>query len=1843
MGGFTDVGLHTGGKARSTAWPLLRATIHFFMSGIVFSDKIIDCFFCELEYAWACEWIHSDSAKDYSLEYVDTGVQMLQTAIDSACLLVSVSEYVAWDVVKFRERCKHAHVELQQNINSLWALQMRRYLLKPDPSNDVGDVVFDIKVPKPCFEDRCSFDNLLNTTIGNIGQYPILLTDAPLSEASTWLKSLKDRARTSNQTQEILCLIVNTIEQYVFHKKYLLDEVAQLKTFFSSKDSFSCLESLLIEYGQVVDDFYETMTMSHRLRVNIRSNRIVAMWLSYCLMFAEARERYPLLKEYGVPMHLEDLRHIVLSDYEAIETAKKVALYCQSSCENHHPIFSLGDQKPTFDFAYSFAEQSDRINTVLNNEIAASNRKVSEHWDLITTKQNRLQSLQDKLSNEEQKLRSLEFELKGIAKYEEWKCGFRMEWTNKNSEVCTCKRLIHDLEREIRNEESPPSYVKQALPKDKRKSLQILFFICMPKDLEILSVMGFSSQKLMIQEAFLQNLLRRANVEPYFTSNSYSQLQPQNRINLTTNGQIPKSFGPSRTSHFTTNSDGVWYPDEWNLCMIWTEGVNPFTSSSTTDQAKSDFFTESLTENFNMQWAMKQPGEGVDKTRGNKPESSLTEKPIYFNKIQYLSITSLRAYPHMQLRKLLVALREREIPLSNITTQVMIKQALYHIGPVGDEGVLTWKSDFVNIADEMYNTIEQLSAEVLEKPRERKSIVILAELIGYFSGLDKKFCMLSRNIASTMMKLCEGLDKRVDSCDVENSAIPELRRLQCLHYSYGIIALGSSCAGDYGLMIQLLALLNSRAFFEDDKSSANAELRKAYGSVRHYETAIDSACLLVSVSEYVAWDVVKFRERCKHAHVELQQNINSLWALQMRRYLLKPDPSNDVGDVVFDIKVPKPCFEDRCSFDNLLNTTIGNIGQYPILLTDAPLSEASTWLKSLKDRARTSNQTQEILCLIVNTIEQYVFHKKYLLDEVAQLKTFFSSKDSFSCLESLLIEYGQVVDDFYETMTMSHRLRVNIRSNRIVAMWLSYCLMFAEARERYPLLKEYGVPMHLEDLRHIVLSDYEAIETAKKVALYCQSSCENHHPIFSLGDQKPTFDFAYSFAEQSDRINTVLNNEIAASNRKVSEHWDLITTKQNRLQSLQDKLSNEEQKLRSLEFELKGIAKYEEWKCGFRMEWTNKNSEVCTCKRLIHDLEREIRNEESPPSYVKQALPKDKRKSLQILFFICMPKDLEILSVMGFSSQKLMIQEAFLQNLLRRANVEPYFTSNSYSQLQPQNRINLTTNGQIPKSFGPSRTSHFTTNSDGVWYPDEWNLCMIWTEGVNPFTSSSTTDQAKSDFFTESLTENFNMQWAMKQPGEGVDKTRGNKPESSLTEKPIYFNKIQYLSITSLRAYPHMQLRKLLVALREREIPLSNITTQVMIKQALYHIGPVGDEGVLTWKSDFVNIADEMYNTIEQLSAEVLEKPRERKSIVILAELIGYFSGLDKKFCMLSRNIASTMMKLCEGLDKRVDSCDVENSAIPELRRLQCLHYSYGIIALGSSCAGDYGLMIQLLALLNSRAFFEDDKSSANAELRKAYGSVRHYVALHLDAMLDQLSILDLTRAFRSVFVSLNVPDSLNWERWKDSSVYTATCADKNMFAINILTGLTLFNGRSCRRLSPSILDHPRYKRTFGDCNFEVVLSHGWEETLRPVQGYIYRFLIDRSSHLHIEEYCVASKVTLSLPDPKELETITKLPVRLFQMHDFWYYEAGDALLFRPINFMKKAISFIARGVSSTNSNLYRVNHVSKQDFSSHWLDSFHSETDRANDTASFFPKNTKDFDTVVVGDRRHSPSPVKV
>ena len=228
-GGFTDVGLHTGGAARGTCWPLVREVhrhlLSFGQTSCADPDGLQRRFLAQFE-LWCCETVvlalsHQSAESsappfDNSAILVDSVVQMLETAVSSASAMVADG----YSLPGFEMRCERVKDQLNEAMTARQARDAAFYVLPTGTAwatnADGPTVVLPPMVPASGAAPSLSSTQKLAQ---NFVQWVPLLdrsstdgTITPLEHLLEWMA----RLTTGNDDETKIITIMEAVEQTMY-------------------------------------------------------------------------------------------------------------------------------------------------------------------------------------------------------------------------------------------------------------------------------------------------------------------------------------------------------------------------------------------------------------------------------------------------------------------------------------------------------------------------------------------------------------------------------------------------------------------------------------------------------------------------------------------------------------------------------------------------------------------------------------------------------------------------------------------------------------------------------------------------------------------------------------------------------------------------------------------------------------------------------------------------------------------------------------------------------------------------------------------------------------------------------------------------------------------------------------------------------------------------------------------------------------------------------------------------------------------------------------------------------------------------------------------------------------------------------------------------------------------------------------------------------------------------------------------------------------------------------------------------------------------------------------------
>lgn len=897
-----------------------------------------------------------------------------------------------------------------------------------------------------------------------------------------------------------------------------------------------------------------------------------------------------------------------------------------------------------------------------------------------------------------------------------------------------------------------------------------------------------------------------------------------------------------------------------------------------------------------------------------------------------------------------------------------------------------------------------------------------------------------------------------------------------------------------------------------------------------------------------------------------------------------------------------------------------NLGSLPVVAADQSLSAVlSQLLLRLQDAAANSNDDVKMQHAL-RSVEVELFSRAV---------SGISGQQEYAALTDAVVDQLWQVVDAYRVCLASFKasaagkapLLVELRSREVLVVWIAYCITFEVSRQHI-VVGRYGVALQPEDLRHLCLSDRAAVDAALAVGSYLQQHTVPGMCVFSLTDTgTATFGMAEQYARRDSRMYSIWSQEQSAAQERMRAHWQQVREQQQKARDLRYTLQRLEGNERSHQSSLNASR----WQSSDYHHYQNLISSV---RGKISTTRSELASAEKPPQPVIQPLPEDPGRALQWLFFLYMPPLLRHMSRGSFLAQQLLlplplnaypevVKQVVVSNY-KASLTEYYNAANSNStwckvshpgRTGTEGAVGLWSAFEAPRadSVGPTHIDSFYSNRDGVYFPDQLVPGMTWrgsgcsadsSAGISSlqfFDPFRPIDEALAmHSFTEKLQQkDSSLQWAMPQlySRNSTPANRGNLgiAQQDLESKPDWLSKLAYLKLTALRSYPLRQLHRLCDLLSEcKDMPFDQPGVQAVIRQTLYHLGPLADSGNSSasrqlgqqWRTGWDipgGVLEALCFELQKLADELAEKPRAHDAVLLLGEIAAYLSDWHPPCKAVARQFAAMTSKQADNqLQEEVDKAARSAAEVAHAQMLarQCKARMLALLcyAAGPLDARDVSHMIKLMVQIKHGDVYLGQLAELQQESAGLRVLCHNTMCRRLRDMCSLIQPSQLTAAVCSVLQT--VPSNLAWAAVPASSYSTASyhavgrdeAGRQHLYSVNILDGTVLLDGFPPGRLPREITSHPLFIRTFGTVDFEVFKTdQGVLVTNRSVNGCIYEFYLaaatgagpsGQTEGLVITEVDRQSGQRLQLLDVYEGDGCglwgQQLPVRLRQLHSHW-------------------------------------------------------------------------------------------
>ena len=220
---------------------------------------------------------------------------------------------------------------------------------------------------------------------------------------------------------------------------------------------------------------------------------------------------------FNVVLNYNDMKHLVINEKSCNDAIFNVAEYLNNNA-GEKKLFSLNGShnRVNMDFAERFARNNVIITDVLKTIRQSDKEKIKNHMQHIEQKKEEARSLKNRICNLEIDQERVQSEVEDFRKSRSY-----TEVRQKEAEYRDiCYRLV-ELEQKKTRVEKAPNPLILPLPEDDSSAYKVLFYLYIPKPLEVLSRLSVSSQMMF---------LPRRNHNPYSVKHGIDYYQNYEKV-----------------------------------------------------------------------------------------------------------------------------------------------------------------------------------------------------------------------------------------------------------------------------------------------------------------------------------------------------------------------------------------------------------------------------------------------------------------------------------------------------------------------------------------------------------------------------------------------------------------------------------------------------------------------------------------------------------------------------------------------------------------------------------------------------------------------------------------------------------------------------------------------------------------------------------------------------------------------------------------------------------------------------------------------------------------------------------------------------------------------------------------------------------------------------------------------------------------------------------------------------------------------------------------------------------------------------------------------------------------
>ncbi|KAI9913390.1 hypothetical protein PsorP6_005448 [Peronosclerospora sorghi] len=324
-GGTTDVGLHTGGRARDTCWAVVQAAIARNLCSepgllkknmIAFKLSVPQMALSEVE-------MSQSSIKD-GCACVNDLFYMLEVIVQSIVELVEGG----YDVSLLEKTSAGLRSRIDGFVDVLNGQTATKYVLPNEAElNKVCELDGNFSVTSP--KRKNDFHSCETNETRHRRALENLKGCCFLDGNSCTVNELLRWGRSTNFPASYKSiLMLRTYEAFMFERALLLCASRQE----TGDDMYSLeeIQTLVTLYQQVVSSWRTLPRKTSVLDMEQRSCEMLVMWIAFCLVHRQCIKEVPLCAQYNIALDWQNLKVAVLSDKAAIAALQQVAQYIRT-------------------------------------------------------------------------------------------------------------------------------------------------------------------------------------------------------------------------------------------------------------------------------------------------------------------------------------------------------------------------------------------------------------------------------------------------------------------------------------------------------------------------------------------------------------------------------------------------------------------------------------------------------------------------------------------------------------------------------------------------------------------------------------------------------------------------------------------------------------------------------------------------------------------------------------------------------------------------------------------------------------------------------------------------------------------------------------------------------------------------------------------------------------------------------------------------------------------------------------------------------------------------------------------------------------------------------------------------------------------------------------------------------------------------------------------------------------------------------------------------------------------------------------------------------------------------